>query len=160
MSIIDKIVSASKQPKTIGFADRQFQQMQAELAKQTKDRADKAKLAAEEAKQAGIDREHAKERRETFVRRDNPSQTALAVYDANLEVELQQRVIARTKPQPVQLNDGSLGNHPAVGKLLRLKAALKVAIDTHTRVQQMRPELISSVNPSQGNAGDYLKGRG
>ena len=160
MSIIDKIVEKSKSPKPLGRADREHLRVQEELKRQNQQRADRARLAALEARQAAIDVEHAAEQREAYLRRDRPSRTQLAIFDANQAVELQQRVIARTNPAAVQLNDGSMGTHPAVGKLLRLKAALKVAIDTHERVQQSLATPIYGSGTAQSNAADYLKGRG
>jgi hypothetical protein len=161
MSILEKIITKSKATeRPLGQADREAIRVRTELANQKQLREDRARLAALETKLATDDIEHFAAQREAFIRREKPSESALVVFNANQKVELLQRVIARTKPQPIQLNDGSLGTHPTVGKLLAAKAALTHAIATHERMQNLRPEMFSSVNAAQGNAGEYLKGKG
>jgi hypothetical protein len=160
MSMISKIVERSKSPKPMGAADRQHQLVQQQLARNNAARAEQAKAAADEAKAAAEDIAHAEVQREIFVKKERPSQSELAIWDADKAVYLQQRVVNRTKPKPITLNDGSLQQHPAVGKLARLHAALRQAIAVHERLEQIKATPISAVNSYTGSTSDYLKGRG
>jgi hypothetical protein len=158
MSIIDKIVAKVAQPaRKLGPADRQVMQRKEELARFQRNQAERARMAEDEKKHAAADREHAEHRREAFIGKERPTASALAVFDADQEVELQKRVIERTKPKPVQLNDGTYGAHPAVTKLTLLKAALKAAIEAHERMKNL-PSLetvagLQRMSPTQPSFG-------
>jgi hypothetical protein len=138
MNIIEKIVSKSKSQKPLGPGDLANIKLQEQLTQLRQEGAERGRLAALEQKLAADDLEHFAEHRLTFIRRERPSDSALAVFDAHQTVELAERVITRTKPQPIHLNDGSFGPHPSVTKLAVAKAALRRAIATHERLQQAR----------------------
>jgi hypothetical protein len=158
MSIIEKIIAKTKPEKKLGPGDLANVKLQEQLTRLRAEGAERGRLAAVESKLAADDEQHYAEHRLAFVRREQPSDSALAVYDANQAVELAQRVIARTKPQPVHLNDGSFGPHPSVTKLAVVKAALRRAIERHERLQQARVTPMSSINAAPFNTNDYLKG--
>jgi hypothetical protein len=146
MSIIEKIIAKAKPQPQLGPADREHQRVQAALAKQLADRADRVRLAALESRLVSDDQLHADELRAAFIRRERPSPSALSVFDAHTAVELQQKVVTRTQPKPILLSDGSYGTSPVIGKLLRLKAALAHEIKTHERVSALCPESFAGVS--------------
>jgi hypothetical protein len=139
MNIVDKIVSQVTKPtqQPLGPADREHLRVQQQQAEYQKRKAERERAEAIERKCVADDIEHYAEHRKAFIRRENPSETALKIFDANQELELAQRIVSRTNPQRVTLNDGSLGTHPSVGRVIRAKAALKQAVALHERMRNI-----------------------
>jgi hypothetical protein len=146
MSIIEKIISKTKPEPKMGPGDLANKKLQEQLAQLRAEGAERGRLAALEATLAADDLAHYADHRAAFVRREKPCPTALEIYDANQSIELLQRVIARTKPQQVKLNDGSFGPHPTIVKLVVAKGALVRAIAKHERVTSLRPGDFEGLN--------------
>jgi hypothetical protein len=139
MNLVEKIVAkvTEKPAQQLGPADRENIRIQKQVAEYKAREAERLRAEAVERKCVADDIEHYAEHRKAFIRRENPSETALKIFDANQELELAQRVVSRTNPQKVTLNDGSLGTHPSVGRVIRAKAALKQAVALHERMRNI-----------------------